>query len=77
MKMKRLKELRLQRGLSQRELAKQSRIHRTAIAKFEKGERSPRAASLIRLADTLQVSIDYLIDLSDDPTPYRRREDAD
>ena len=53
-----LKELRLKRGYSQRELEERSGVHHNAIAKFESGERDIRSASLdtaLRLCDALKV----------------------
>ena len=53
-----LKELRLKRGYSQRELEGRSGVHHNAIAKFESGERDIRSASLdtaLRLCDALKV----------------------
>ena len=41
-----LKELRMKRGLSQRQLEERSGVHHNAIAKFETGERNIRDASL-------------------------------
>ena len=41
-----LKELRLKRGCSQRDLEERSGVHHNAIAKFESGEREIRSASL-------------------------------
>lgn len=53
-----LKELRMKRGLSQRQLEERSGVHHNAIAKFETGERNIRDASLdtaLRLCDALRV----------------------
>lgn len=54
-----LKELRMKRGLSQRQLEERSGVHHNAIAKFETGERNIRDASLdtaLRLCDALRVA---------------------
>ena len=64
----RLKEMRERRGWSQAELAQKSRLQPTAISHFETGGRSPSFDNLRRLADALNVSTDYLIGRSNEPT---------
>lgn len=54
-----LRDLRLKRGLTQRELAAKSGVHHIAIARFESGERDIRTASFgtaLRLCDALHVA---------------------
>lgn len=64
----RLKSLRTERNLSQEELAKALNINRTSIAHYERSdnERIPRPDTLNKIADFFNVSIDYLMDRSDD-----------
>lgn len=57
----RLRKTRLDRGLSQTDLAKQAGFQPSAISHFETGSRSPSFDNLRRLADALGVSIDYLL----------------
>lgn len=61
----RLKELRLEKGLTQVQLAKESGISQAGIAKWETGDRSPSVDCLIALAKYFKVSIDYLVGLED------------
>ncbi len=58
----RLKELRLERGLSQAQLAKEinNYIVASAIGLWELNKRIPKLDALIVLADYFNVSIDYL-----------------
>lgn len=63
----RLKQLRMQRQLSQNELAKRSGIHLNMIQRYEDGKSNPTADSLYKLCRELQVSSDYLIGLTDQP----------
>ena len=54
-----LNELRLKRGMTQRELAQRSGEHHVEIAQIETGKRSVRAVSLdtaLRLCDALRVA---------------------
>ena len=55
-----LKELRLEKGLSQESLANQSDIDRTYISDIEKGERNISLKIIERLAETLQISLSEL-----------------
>ena len=58
---KRLKEIREEKGLSQRELAKLLNIDKSTVAKYETGERSPDADMIVQLADFFDVSTDFLL----------------
>lgn len=59
---KKLKELRLMRGLTQKELAIMSKLTDAAIRNYELGNRSPTKEQLQMIADALQVDISALID---------------
>lgn len=64
-------------GWSQQTLALRSGVHRQQIYKLLHGERSePRADTIRRIARALGVSADYLLGLSDDPTPPKPRRRA-
>ena len=71
----RLKELRLERGLSQDELAEKTALSHGCIAMLEVKKRAPTATTLETLADFFEVSTDYLLGREDDfggahfPTP--------
>jgi transcriptional regulator with XRE-family HTH domain len=47
--------------LSQEAVAERAGIHRTQISLYEKGERMPLTATLVRLAAALDVSVDQLL----------------
>ena len=57
----RLKELRMQKDLSQAELGKKIGVQPTHIGRYERGETLPTANALSILAKALNVSIDYLL----------------
>lgn len=65
----RLKELRRQRGWSQRELAQKIGMSSGTVAAWEVGRNEPNYDMLRKLADLLDTSVDYLIGLSDIPSP--------
>lgn len=62
---KRLKEIRISKGLTQKELAVLINSTERGIQRYESGERKPNFEAIIALATTLEVSADYLLGLSD------------
>ena len=56
-----LQQTRKMRELNQEELAKKAGLASTAISHFESGARKPSFDNLRKLADALEVSIDYLM----------------
>lgn len=61
----RLKELRLDKHLSQTELAKILEVSQSAITKWECGRTEPTASALIKLSGYFGVSTDFLLGLKD------------
>ncbi len=59
---KKIKELRTRKGLSQEELSEDSGLSLRTIQRIENGETEPRGDSLKKLANSLGVSPDELID---------------
>ncbi|MBQ4542378.1 MAG: helix-turn-helix transcriptional regulator [Clostridia bacterium] len=55
-----LKELRLEKNMSQTELAKQIGVGKSIISLWEKDECEPTLSKLIALAEFFGVTIDYL-----------------
>lgn len=63
----RLKELRIYRNLTQKEIADSIGMAPVAYQRYEYGTREPAYQKLIALADYFDVSLDYLVGRSDDP----------
>lgn len=61
----RLKELRIERKLSQMELSKATGISQSAIAKWELKKTEPTASAIIALAAFFGESTDYLLGIDD------------
>ena len=61
----RLKELRISKKLSQIQLALQTNISQSAIAKWELGKTEPTASAIITLAIFFGETTDYLLGLED------------
>ena len=57
----RLKELRLEKNLTQTDLAKVVNMSKMAISHWEKGNSEPSINQLIILSEFFEVSVDYLI----------------
>ena len=62
---KRLKALRKEKKLTQTKLASELHYGYTAIANYESGRNEPNIRDLTKLANILNVSIDYLVGNSD------------
>lgn len=61
MKFARIRELRKQSGLSQKEVAAQLGMQLTQYRRYEIGERKPAIDFLIQIADMYGVTLDYLV----------------
>lgn len=57
----RIRELRLEKGLSQEELGKVLNVSGRTIGHYENGSREPTPEALNKLADFFGVTIDYLL----------------
>ncbi len=66
----RLKAIRKMRGISQLKLALDLNTSQNTISRYETGEREPGIKELIALADYFNVSIDYLLERTDNPNRY-------
>jgi len=58
----RLRELRLDAGLTQEELAEQAGFHRTYAGNIERGLENPTIQAVARLADVLDVPVRTLFE---------------
>ena len=56
----RLKELRKNKGLKQQEIAELLGVKRNAYSDWENGKTEPSFENLIKLADLLEVTLDWL-----------------
>ena len=68
----RLKALREGRRIYQKEMAELLGLSLRGYQCYEADESEPKLAALVAIADYYQVSIDYLVGLTDDPAPYPR-----
>ena len=66
----RLRELRKKRNITQLKLAIELHMSQNTISRYETGEREAGYAELIRIADYFNISIDYLLERTEDPRRY-------
>ena len=58
---KRVKELRIEKGLSQQELGTAIGVTKVSICGYENGTRLPNLEKLVKLADALETTTDFLL----------------
>lgn len=63
----RLKELRKQKHISQIKLAMDLSVSQNTISRYEQGEREAGYDMLVKIADYFNVSVDYLLERTDNP----------
>ena len=63
--MNRIQILRKENNLTQQDLAEKLGVSNKSISKYERGEREPDFNTLKKLSNIFNVSIDYLLGLSD------------
>lgn len=64
----RFKKLRLEKSISQQEIATSLGVDRSIVSHWERGTRIPSLDIAYSLADYFEVSLDYLVGRSDDST---------
>ncbi len=65
---KRIRDLREDKDLTQTQVAKILEMSQTGYSKYETGENDLPSSILIKLADFYNVSVDYILDRTSDPT---------
>lgn len=64
--MNKIKELRVEKGFTQSQLAALLGVNQTAVGKYERGELEPNIHILIRLSQIFETTVDYIIGNTDD-----------
>lgn len=73
MEFKRLKDLREDKDLFQKDIAKILQISQQYYSEYEKGNRTIPIDYLIILAKYYETSVDYIVGLTDEIRPYKRK----
>lgn len=66
---RRLKELLEKKGVAQREFAEMCGVTEAAMSRYIREGRKPRATILIKMAQVLNVTPDYLLGVEPEPVP--------
>jgi transcriptional regulator with XRE-family HTH domain len=64
-----LKGLRIAKDITQKDISEIFCISQSTIAMWETGKREPDYETIIKIANYFEVTIDYLLGNSDEPTP--------
>lgn len=67
--MNRIKELRIEKGLLQSDVAKYINKSERMVGFYENGKRDPNTDTLIKLSELLDASVDYILGKSDIRNP--------
>ncbi|KXU59192.1 helix-turn-helix domain-containing protein [uncultured Streptococcus sp.] len=73
----RLKDLRKQARLTQVDVAEKLGISQPAYASWERGAKKPTQDNLVKIAQILNVSVDYLVGNSDEENTNKELEDIE
>lgn len=68
----RIRGLRIDKGLTQQQVADILKIKQNTYSQYEIGVLNYPLEIVKKLALYYETSIDYLVDLTDDPRPYKR-----
>lgn len=69
----RIRDLREDNDLTQDELVKILKMHKTTYTNYEQGKREPPFELIIKLAKLYNVSIDYIAELTDKAESYKEK----
>ena len=70
----RIRDLREDKDMTQTQMAKLLSCSQRVYSNYERGEVDIPPHILIRLAQIHETSVDYLLELTDDLTPYQRKK---
>ena len=73
LKYKRVRDMREDKNLSQRDIAQYLNINQNTYSRYETSERGMPLEVIGRLADFYETSVDYLMGRTDNPAPYARK----
>lgn len=70
----RIRNMREDKDLTQAQMAEFLSIHQTTYSDYELGNLNIPVQVLGKIADLFETSIDYLVDRTDEKTPYPRKK---
>ncbi len=69
----RLKDIREDRDITQKQIAEYLHIKQNTYSQYENGQRSLPIDTLIQLAYYFDTSTDYILGITDESSPYKRK----
>ena len=72
----RIRDLRTDHGLTQAQIAEFLHVSQNTYSQYEIGTSRFPLDVVVKLALYYGVSVDYLVDLTDEPTPYPRKRNS-
>jgi len=70
----RIRDMRIDNGLTQRQIAKLLNVSQNTYSQYEIGVTRYPLDAVVTLAEYYNVSIDFLVGLTDEPAPYPRKQ---
>jgi transcriptional regulator with XRE-family HTH domain len=77
LRIERLREARMEKGLSQRDLSRLCGLGDNQLYRYETEKTNPSAEHITLIAEKLGISIDYLLGLSNEPHGQLNQSDLD
>ncbi|MCI9239821.1 helix-turn-helix domain-containing protein [Oscillibacter sp.] len=72
----RIRDLRNDHGLTQKQIAKLLNVSQNTYSQYEIGVSRFPLDAVVKLAEYYNVSVDYLVGLTDETVPYPRKRQA-
>lgn len=72
-----LRDVREQKGLSQKEVAKKIGVAKSTYSLYESGNREPNVQTIKKISDVLNVSADKLLGIDNEPMTLAAHFDGD
>lgn len=76
LKYERIRDIRIDRGLTQKDIADIVNVKQNTYCQYEIGALNYPLDAVVKLAQYYNVSVDYLVGLTDQPEPYPRKRKA-
>ena len=73
LKYERIRNIRIDRGLTQEDIAKLLNVKQNTYCQYETGVLNYPLDLVVKLAEYYNVSMDYLVGLTDEQKPYPRK----
>lgn len=73
LKYERIRNIRIDRGLTQEDVAKLLNVKQNTYCQYETGVLNYPLDLVVKLAEYYNVSVDYLVGLTDEQKPYPRK----